>query len=78
MAVTVSHLIIPEETQSKAQEMWAFWNAKTQQFECVWATKLQVQLCFPDGGKYAEETGEGKIMEVLVTPVRKKDKDGDR
>lgn len=50
----------------KKQEMWAWWDNEKQKFYHIYGSKLQVEMCFSDGGKYHIQKGEGEIIKVII------------
>ena len=60
-----------KEYKGKNPEYWAWWNNKEKEFQNVWPSKGQVEMCFPYGTKLPVERGEGKIctVEIEILPT---------
>jgi hypothetical protein len=55
---------------------WGWWNIETQRFEMVFASKVQVEVCFPYGSKAEEDRGRGKLLPLNVRVIGEVDING--
>lgn len=61
VAVTVREAK-PDETPRQ----WAWWGNGDGKFRWLWASRIQVAICFPYGPEAEEARGRGKLLGVVV------------
>ena len=48
------------------QIMWAWYDNNEKKFYHIYRAKFMVEMCSPDGFKFKEKTGQGKIIQVII------------
>ena len=58
------------------KKMWAWYDIKKDEYRFIYPSELVVRICSPDGFKSKEERGEGKVIEVTISPLTTNAADG--
>ena len=53
---------------AKPAQLWAWWSNKDQTYLFLYPTRFQVEMCDASGFVNAAARGEGKIIQVTVSP----------
>lgn len=66
-----THVVtVREATDGEDWNSWAWWNNKRQEITMIFPSRVQVEICFPYGHKVAEDAGDGRLIPVMIEPVR--------
>jgi hypothetical protein len=60
---------VREATKEEKPTHYAWWDNKENEFEFIFPSWLQVDMCFPYGSKIEVETGTGNILGIVVEEV---------
>lgn len=67
--------VVPvQQEEAQASDYWAWWSNDKQKIQFVWASKTQVEMCFPYGTAIETKAGRGEIVRVRFTIIQEQDR----
>ena len=66
----VVKVIVRELQDDEESNYWGWWDNETEKFSMIYASKVQSDVCFTYGAEAAEESGEGKQMNVFIEELK--------
>lgn len=64
--VVPMRVTLVEELTATEADYWAWWSAEDSTVKFIWASKVQVSMCFPYGPETETARGRGRVVRVRV------------
>lgn len=58
------------EGDNEQQTHWGFVYGDDDDYSLIWPTRMQLNMCFPEGVDAAVKRGKGRIANLILTPIR--------